>query len=87
MEEYDRLEEIHNKIIMDTALSGELEEFLHLIVKSGNEAEMLSYMRVLGFFSIEEIVQHLTQEKKNEGISTGLAIAGGAILLAALLSK
>jgi len=91
MREYKRLEAIEGKIIADTATPSETKEFLHLIVKSGNEMEMLNYMRTIGFDSIEEIEGYLSQEDKDEdkdeGISTGLAIAGGAILLALLLSK
>ncbi len=91
MREYKRLEEIEGNIITDTVTTSETKEFLHLIVKSGNEIEMLNYMRTIGFDSIEEIEDFLSQEDKDKdkdkGISTGLAIAGGAILLALLLSK
>ncbi len=95
MREYKRLEAIEDNIIADTATTSEMKEFLHLIVKSGNEMEMLNYMRTIGFDSIEEIEDFLSQEykdkdkdkDKDKGISTGLAIAGGAILLALLFSK
>lgn len=85
--DYKRLEEIQDKIVADIASSSEMKEFLNLIIKSGNEVEMLNYMNTIGFHSIEEIECHLNKEKKNEGLSTGLIIAGGAILLAALLSR
>ncbi len=91
MREYKRLEAIEGNIIADTATTSEMKEFLHLIVKSGNEMEMLNYMRTIGFDSIEKIEDFLSQEykdkDKDKGISTGLAIAGGAILLALLFSK
>ncbi len=89
--EYKQLEEIQGKIISDTASPNEKAIFLDLIVKSGNEMEMLNYMRTIGFDSIEKIEDFLSQEykdkDKDKGISTGLAIAGGAILLALLFSK
>ncbi|SMN02087.1 hypothetical protein SPONL_506 [uncultured Candidatus Thioglobus sp.] len=64
-----------------------MEAFLDLIVKSGNEVEVLGYMNTLGFSTIEEVRDALKKHQKNSGISTGLAIAGGAILLAMLFSK
>lgn len=87
MREYSKLEEIQEKIVAETATPTETEEFLDLIVKSGNEIEMLNYMKTIGFNSIEEVRAELKKQQKSEGIIAGLAIAGGAILLAALLSK
>ena len=89
--EHKKLKKIHKKIVAEDATTDDKKEFLHLIRKNGSDSEMLIYMKTLGFDSIEEIEEYLSQEDKDEdkdeGISTGLAIAGGAILLALLLSK
>jgi dihydrofolate reductase len=85
--EYAQLEKIQNKIILDTATSEEMTAFLNLIVKSGNESEMLNYMSVIGFDSIEAVQRQLNKKQKDENLKTGLVIAGGAILLALLFSK
>ncbi|SMN11534.1 hypothetical protein SPBRAN_1815 [uncultured Candidatus Thioglobus sp.] len=85
--EYKELEQIQEKILADNALSSEMETFLDLIVKSGNEVEVLGYMNTLGFSTIEEVRGALKKHQKYSAISTGLAIAGGAVLLAMLFSK
>jgi dihydrofolate reductase len=85
--EYAQLEKIQNKIILDTATSEEMTAFLNLIVKSGNGSEMLNYMSVIGFDSIEAVQRQLNKKQKDENLKTGLVIAGGAILLALLFSK
>ncbi|SFV88092.1 hypothetical protein MNB_SUP05-SYMBIONT-5-611 [hydrothermal vent metagenome] len=64
-----------------------MEVFLNLIVKSGNEVEMMGYMEILGIHSIDEVRGEVKKRQKNSDISTGLAIVGGVILLAALFSK
>ena len=89
IKEYETLEKIHKKIIEDTVTSDEIQIFLKLIVKSGNDLEMLEYMKSIGFNEIEEIEEYLIKNKKDtksKDIKTGLAIVGGAILLALLLS-
>jgi len=85
--EYKELERIQEKIILGTATSVEMEVFLNLIVKSGNEVEMMGYMEILGIHSIDEVRGEVKKRQKNSDISTGLAIVGGVILLAALFSK
>lgn len=85
--EYKQLEEIQGKIISDTASPNEKAIFLDLIVKSGNESEMLKYMQILGFNTIEDVKSELKKQTEDSGINTGLVIAGGAILLALLFSK
>ncbi|CAC9554143.1 hypothetical protein [uncultured Gammaproteobacteria bacterium] len=85
--EYKELEEIQEKIIKGTVKSNEITIFLGLIVKSGNKLEMLEYMQTIGFNSIEEVQEHFSKNKKNTDLTAGLVIAGGAILLALLLSR
>jgi hypothetical protein len=85
--DYIKLEIIQEKIILNTATNNEIQDFLFLIIKSGSELEMLNYMKTIGFNSIDEIKEHLNKNKKNDNLTTGLAIAGGAILLAFLLNR
>jgi hypothetical protein len=86
-EDYLKLETIQDKIISSTATNNEMQDFLSLIVKSGSELEMLDYMETIGFNSIAEIEAYLRKNKKNDDLTTALAIAGGAILLAFLLNR
>ena len=89
IEEYGTLKKIHKKIIEDTATFDEIQIFLNLIVKSGNDIEMLEYMKSIGFNKMHEIEEYLNKnnkDTKSKDIKTGLAIVGGAILLALLLS-
>jgi hypothetical protein len=44
-------------------------------------------MQTIGFNSIEEVQEHFSKNKKNTDLTAGLVIAGGAILLALLLSR
>ncbi|SMN15686.1 hypothetical protein CRYPA_1711 [uncultured Candidatus Thioglobus sp.] len=81
------LEKIQEKIILNTATTNEMQSFLSLIVKSDNELEMLNYMETIGLNSIKEIQDQLNKNNKDENLTTGLVIAGGAILLALLLSR
>ncbi len=85
--EYKELERIQEKIILKIATPNEMEVFLDLIVKSGNEVEMMGYMEILGIHSIDEVRYRVKKRQRDSGILTGLAIAGGAILLAALFSR
>lgn len=87
VKEYKELEKIQEKFISGTATPDEMERFLDLIVKNGSEIEMMEYMETLKLNTIDEVRVEIKKRQKNSGISTGLAIAGGAILLAALLSK
>jgi hypothetical protein len=87
MKEYKELEKIQKKVALGVASSNEMETFLDLIVKNGNEFEMLNYMKTLGLNTIDEVRAEVKKRQTDSGIFTGLAIAGGAILLAALLSK
>ncbi len=85
--EYKELERIQEKIILETATFDEMEVFLDLIVKSGNEVEMMGYMKILGIHSMDEVRDKVKKRQRDSGILTGLAIAGGVILWAALFSK
>ena len=82
VKEYKELEKIQGKIISDIATPDEMERFLDLIVKSGSEIEMMEYMETLKLNTIDEVRVEMKKRQKNSGISTGLVIAGGAILLA-----
>jgi hypothetical protein len=82
-----KLEIIQDRIISNTLITNEKTAFLDLIVKSGSELEMLDYMETIGFNSIAEIEAYLRKNKKNDDLTTALAIAGGAILLAFLLNR
>lgn len=82
--EYKELEKIQEKIVLRTDTPDEMEIFLDLIVKSGNEFEMLNYMKTIGFDTMDEVRLEVKKHQRNSGIYTGLAIAGGAILLATL---
>ncbi len=86
-QEYKELERIQEKIILETATFDEMEVFLDLIVKSGNEVEMMGYMKILGIHSMDEVRDRVKKRQRDSGILTGLAIAGGVILWAALFSK
>ena len=85
--EYQKLKTIQDKIVLNNATSVEMDKFLDLIIKSGNEFEMLEYMQTIGFDTIDEVRIELKKRQKNSNVSTGLAVAGGAILLALLLSR
>lgn len=85
--DFSELERIKEKIILDTVTSDEMESFLDLIVQSGNESEMLNYMKNLGLNTIDEVRDEVKKRQRNSSISTGLVIASGAILLAALFSR
>lgn len=85
--DYKRIEYIQKKLVEETATNNEVQEFLELIKKSGNEAEMSDYVKNIGFNSLNEFKQRLNQKNKNEDFIKGLAVIGGAILLSWLLTR
>ncbi len=49
--------------------------------------EMLDYAKNLGFTSIDDFKEELNNKVSNENLIKGLAVVGGAILVAWLLTK
>lgn len=85
--EYQELENIKNKMEQGRAKSKEMQYYLDLIIKSGNEQEIHNYICNIGFDSVNEFKQHLNQKSENEDFVKGLAVVGGAVLLVWLLTK
>lgn len=85
--EYKALEAIREKLINKTATSNEMHEFLRLLDKSGNQKEVSKYVSGIGFNSMNEFKEHLNNKAENENLITGLAVIGGAVLFAWLLTR
>lgn len=85
--EYKKLEIIQRKLINKTATNSEMQEFLKLLEKSGNQDEILRYVNNIGFKSMDSFEKHLNNKTENENFITGLAVIGGAVLLAWLLTR
>ena len=86
-QEYQKMQVIKQKMENGNAKNKEIRYFLNLIVKNDNQLEIQSYIRNIGFNSIEEYKQHLDQKIENEETVKNLAIVGGGLLLAFLLSR
>ncbi|OIR24749.1 hypothetical protein [Bathymodiolus thermophilus thioautotrophic gill symbiont] len=87
VKEYKELEEAQKKLTTNTATFDEIQRFLDLMEKSGNKTEMSDYMKNIGFNSMDEFKASLNNKKKNEDLVKGLAIVGGAVLVAWLLTR
>lgn len=87
LRDYKRLEMIQKKLVDKTATGDEMQEFLELMVKSGNELEMSNYTKNIGFDSMDEVKKHLNNKAENKNLIIGLAVIGGAVLLAWILTK
>ncbi len=85
--EYKKLESIQNKLANKTASKNEMQEFLKLLEKSGNQEEVSKYVSNIGFSSMSEFKKHLNNKTENESSVTGLAVVGGAVLLAWFLTR
>lgn len=85
--EYKNLEIIQKKLINKTATNNEMQEFLELLEKSGNQAEVSQYVKSIGFNSMDKFKKHLNNKVENENFITGLAVIGGAVLLAWILTR
>lgn len=80
--DFTRLNFLISKIKVRTATLVEMQEFLSLIEKSGqnNFLELQNYLNAAGYSNIEEFKQHLNQ-KQTEVLIDGLVKIGLAILL------
>lgn len=87
VKEYKELEVMQKKLINDTATPVEINKFLSLINKSGNEEEILNYSQKIGFNSIDKFKEDLIHKNKNKDLINGLAFIGGAILIAWILTR
>uniref|UniRef100_UPI0034DDEFB2 RelA/SpoT domain-containing protein n=1 Tax=Candidatus Thiodubiliella endoseptemdiera TaxID=2738886 RepID=UPI0034DDEFB2 len=79
--ELQELTELYPKVIdIDNSISGsEIERLLGLIVKNGDEVEMLTYMKTLGFDSIDKVKNGLEKHRKDLSIIAGILITSGII--------
>lgn len=86
--EIQRINALILKIQQRTASANEMNEFLQLIQKSGqnNWFELENYIRVAGYSSIEQFKQHLTEKSSQEFVD-GLVKIGLAVLIAYGLAK
>lgn len=83
-----RLNFLISKIRSRTATGAEMQEFLSLIQKSGqnNWMELQNYLHSVGYSSIDELQQHLSH-KLDQEFTDGLVKIGLAILVAYGLSE
>ncbi|CAC9612450.1 hypothetical protein [uncultured Gammaproteobacteria bacterium] len=89
IKEYEELEKAQKKLTNNTATFNEIQRFLDLMDKSGNKAEVSSYIKNIGINSMDELKASLNNNdrERNEDIIKGLAIVGGAVLVAWLLTR
>jgi hypothetical protein len=85
--EYSKMQDIKEKMEDGTAKTKEIRHFLDLIIDSGNEIEIRSYIHNIGFNSIDEYKEHLDGKIENQETVKNLAIVGGGLLLAFLLLR
>jgi hypothetical protein len=85
--EYRELGIIQKRLANNSATSNDVKTFLNLMNKSGNEMEMSSYIENVGFSSIGDFKEELNNKASNENLIKGLAVVGGAVLVAWLLTK
>ncbi|CAC9550298.1 hypothetical protein [uncultured Gammaproteobacteria bacterium] len=89
IKEYEELEKAQKKLTNNTVTFNEIQRFLDLMDKSGNKAEVSSYIKNIGINSMDELKASLNNNdrERNEDIIKGLAIVGGAVLVAWLLTR
>ncbi len=87
--QYDRMKNIKNKMAKGDAKSDEMKEFLEILIQSsdGNKIEIENYISNIGFESLDDFKSHLNRKIENEETVKNLAIIGGGLLLAFLLSR
>ncbi len=87
--QYDRMKNIKNRMAKGDAKSDEMKEFLEILIQSsdGNKIEIENYISNIGFESLDDFKSHLNRKIENEETVKNLAIIGGGLLLAFLLSR
>lgn len=86
-EEYNEMQTIKEKMENSKAKTKQIRRFLDLIIENDNQLEIQNYISKIGFDSLDEYKNHLDQKIENKKFVKGLAIVGGGLLLAWLLTR